>query len=249
MALYRAQAVHQHMSGLPRDRFVNTFHVVTGGAPSEAVAEQIAEHVRDFYVVNPGGGAEDVADQFSDVVAATGHEVRVYPIDTATGENLAGDGEPPMWVETFDHLGRNIGARDGLPSEVAICLSYKNVSAGGVPVARRRGRIYVGPIYKGIPVEAAHNRPSVQAGTRTFLLTAAQELAARLGADGYTWSIYSRPFAGRGVIVRPGRPDLPAIAARPGATYPIEKFWVDDAFDIQRRRGEHAVSRTLADVL
>ena len=34
-------------------------------------------------------------------------------------------------------------------------------------------------------------------------------------------SVWARPFAGRGIIVRPGKRDLPAIPARPGTLNPI----------------------------
>lgn len=247
MALYRAMAIHQHRSGLPSARFVNTFHIESGAAVSAIDAEEIAEAVRDFYVVNPGGGAEDVADQFSDVVATTGHEVRVYPIDEATGINLGGDGEPPLWTEPFDHLGRDGLSRTGYPSEVAICLSYKNISAGSVPQARRRGRIYIGPIYAGIGVEAEHQTPRVQVGTRGFLIDAAQELVTRLATNGHQWMVYSRPFAGRFGAVKDNGDPKPDLPARPGNAYPINSFWVDDSFDIQRRRGEAPVARSVGD--
>lgn len=246
MPLYRAMVVHQHESGLPKDRFVNTFHISTPGAVSVADAEALAEKVRDFYTVDVAPATEAVSDQFSDVVRLAGHEVRVYPIDEATGVNLSGDGEPPIWTEVFDHLSRAAkGSRTGYPSEVAACLSYKNTTAGAIPVARRRGRIYLGPLAMLLGEEGTNQIPRIPLVWRDFFIDAAQRLATALDGLGFSWGVYSRPYEGREPIVRPGRPTLPAIAARPGNFLVIDSFWMDDAFDIQRRRGEAASTRSI----
>lgn len=249
MTMLRLQVIHKHLSGLPRDNFVNTFHVQQIGTAGITLGdiEDIAEAVRDFYVVAPGGVGETMSEQFSDVVATTGHEVRAYLMEEDTGLRTGAEGDPPEHTEVFDHLGRNAaGSRTGYPSEVAACLSYKNTTIGGVPARRRRGRIYIGPLYQGFGVEGTFQRPSIMAATRTFMIDVAQELVTRLAATGagYEWGIFSRPYEGRDAIPRETRPDLPAIPPRGGAFYPINEFWVDDAFDTQRRRGERPVSRT-----
>lgn len=248
MGLYRAMVIHAHQSGLPRDRFVNTFHVEAPGPATAAEAEAVAEEVRDFYIQDVGATAENVSDQFGDAVAYGGHEVRMYPIDVATGANLLGDGEPPLWTEEFDHLGRGAGVpRTGYPSEVACCLSFKNTTDGGVPSRRRRGRIYLGPLKLSVGEEAAFQIPKILLGVRELFVDAAVELKTRLDAAGFTWVIYSRPYAGRdlGDELRSDGSPLPAIAARAGSTHEVNSFFVDDAFDIQRRRGEAAVLRTI----
>lgn len=246
--IFRVQAVHKHVNGLPRDSFVNTFHIrrTAPGDVIRADAEAVAEKIRDFYVNDVPGELEGVMDQFSDVVAGTGHEVKVSIIDEATGANADGVDAPPVWTEVFDHLGRAmLGTSGGLPSEVAACLSYRNTSDGSVPPARRRGRIYIGPLIPGSMGEV-NQVPSVSAAFRDFMLAAANKLHDDLVAlpSSYQWCIYSRPFAGRGVIERATKPDLPAIAARPGSTHDIDVFWMDDTFDTQRRRGERPTTRT-----
>lgn len=246
--IFRVQAVHRHLNGLPRDSFVNTFHVRRAvGDVLRSDAEAVAEAVRNFYTVDVPANAESMSDQFSDVVATTGHEVKVSLIDEATGVNIDGDGAPPAWTEVFDHLGRaGAGARTGYPSEVAVCLSYKNTSEGTVPVRRRRGRIYFGPVFTGVGSEGVNQVPSISSVTRTFMLSAMNVLHDSLLAlpSVYQWCVYSRPFEGRGVIPRDTKPDLPAIAARAGATYDIDEFWIDDTFDTQRRRGERPTTRS-----
>lgn len=237
MPILRAVVVHKARTGVPKDNVVNTFHFLA----EEAQAEAIAERVRDFFVLPQGGNAQPLWDIFSGAIAVAGHEVRVYPINEATGEDTRGLGFAPLHIEPFDHVGRQAGAEFGLPPEVALCLSYRNTTAGAVPPARRRGRIYLGPIEQsfmdqqsgvGIPNADLINR-LVEAGN-----------ALRTNDVPGPWMIYSRPYAGRGEVVRPGQTTLPAIPARPGAAYPVTQVWVDNAWDTQRRRGKAATART-----
>lgn len=246
--IYRVQAIHAHVNGLPRDSFVNTFHAYrTGGDVDRGDALDVAEAVRDFYTVNVTGETEAMMDQFSDVVATTGHSVKVSIIDEATGVNVDGEGADPVEELAFDHTGRaDAGARTGYPSEVAVCISYRSGAEGGVPARRRRGRIYFGPVFAAIGVEGTSQVPQIPSTFRDFCLQAADDLFERLAGLGstYRWCVYSRPYEGRAAGSVPGKPWLGAIAARPGATYPITSFWMDNAFDTQRRRGERATTRT-----
>lgn len=244
MPLYRVQTVLRHVTGLPADASVNTFHVEDAEGGLVATAEGIAEAVRDFYVTDPAGTSEPLMNYLGTQVSGTGHEVRVYDIDTETGESARFPGAPPLHIEPFDFVGRTVPST-GEPSEVAVCLSYRNVSATAVPPARRRGRIYFGPLTRSAVVMGeVDGRVTVSPVVQTALRTAATELIARLIAANAAWVIYSRPYAGRGEIVRPGRPTLPALAPRVGTTYTIDEFWTDDAFDTQRRRGEDPTIRT-----
>jgi hypothetical protein len=244
--LWRAQVVHAHKDGQPKDAFVNTFHFLddSDADMTAARAEVVAELVRDFYLTPGTGDTIEPMDLFGNQVAATGHQVRMYPIVIETGDDKRGLGMPPLWVETFDHLGRVVAATS-LPSELAACLSYRNNSSGAVPPARRRGRIYFGPLKADeSQVEAGTGRAFIGAGARNILLNAGRKLRTQSGVIGAPWVVYSRPFAGRGEIVRPGRTTLPALPARDGARYIVEELWIDDAFDVQRRRGEKFVTRT-----
>jgi hypothetical protein len=108
-----------------------------------------------------------------------------------------------------------------LPAEVAVCLSYQAAPESGVPQARKRGRIYFGPITDGRDqVEA-----SVDDRPNTGLTTALREAAVRLiGFNTGTlyWCVYS---------------------SLSGPSGPVIGGWTDNAFDTQRRRGAKATVR------
>jgi hypothetical protein len=115
---------------------------------------------------------------------------------------------------------------DNLPEEVAVCLTVRGLP----PVTpRRRGRIYIGPLL---------NQPQVGTFTETSTptrvnLNASQCIgqvlsaaAAELASNGtYTWCIRS---------VTPEENFVPIVGG-----------WIDDAFDIQRRRGPDPSTRRI----
>lgn len=107
------------------------------------------------------------------------------------------------------------------PGEVAICLSY--YSEQNSP--RKRGRVYLGPWDRGIVGEF---RPA--ASVRTNILAFARAIAD-IGANSQaTWM--QRSMVG-------STPQLPV------ATYsPVTNFYVDDAWDTQRRRGLKPTARS-----
>lgn len=248
MTLYRAQAVLHHVSGLPRDEASNTFWFDTVGAtPDVAEAEAIAEMVRDFYVEVHAPNTLALADYLHRCITTNGHRVKVVPIDATTGLDERGLGFPPLWTENFDMLGRSVDTQPN-PNEVALCLSFKSNESGAVPPARRRGRIYFGPLGGGATANLGDITVPI-ADLMSHLLEAGSWLKTEAATvTGREWDIYSRPYAGRGVVPRPGNPrgDLPALPARIGALYAVDELWVDNAFDTIRKRGERPTARITA---
>jgi len=117
-------------------------------------------------------------------------------------------------------LGTTItGGADNAPSELAVCLSYKAAFISGTPKARRRGRIYLGPWSRSIPDTDGRLDVTVHGA----ITTAAGVFMAAMAADANNdWIVYSTvDQAGHEVI----------------------GGWVDNAWDIQRRRGELSTSR------
>jgi hypothetical protein len=246
--LYRCQAILKHANGLPRDAVTNTFWFESAsGAPSSTEAENAAERVRDWYVTDAGAAQNTALMNFlNNSLATTGHEVKVTPIDEATGIDERGLGFPPLHTEVFDFVSWARASETGLPNEVACCLSMKNSILGSVPPPRRRGRVYLGPLnIGGLVASGGVWRPSV--GLQEDLIEASQKMLTDAAAQGLALVVYSRPYEGRGVVPRPGHPrgDLPAIAARSGEAYVVDSFWCDNAFDTQRRRGERPTARLL----
>jgi len=148
----------------------------------------------------------------SPTIATSGHQIKWY--------DLPGPGQPNY---PFDETTFGLGAAPSgtaLPDELAVCLSFQGVRVAGQPQARRRGRIYFGPVDQ---TAQTANRPS--AGILTALATAAVTFqtdiqAAATGADWVIWSVANQ------------------------SAVPVVDGWIDNAFDVQRRRGVEATSRT-----
>lgn len=110
----------------------------------------------------------------------------------------------------------------GGASELACCLSYATVDNPDASTPRRRGRIYLGPLSGSA---TGQKRPITT--LRTGVLALGQALAAAGNAGNSTWLMYSQTD---------------------GTYSKIESIWVDDAWDVQRRRGLAPTLRTAQDV-
>lgn len=147
-----------------------------------------------------------------------------YPSTVAQNDHIckfytAGGPQPnyPYAETTWDFATAPAGTP--LPSECAIVLSFQGLRIPGTPQARRRGRIYIGPL-----VSTANNagRPATAAATNPTV--AAVTFAADIQAidASYRWAVWS---------------------ALNGSAVPVANGWVDDAFDTQRSRGVQTTSR------
>lgn len=133
--------------------------------------------------------------------------------------NLA-DPEPRVAIydENFDFATAPTG--DPLPSEVALCVSYHVAYAPGEPKARYRGRHYIGPL--NTTALGADGRPDPDLVTDAA--GAFSDLNDDLASmDSWFLGVYSRTDA--------------------TMRQPITGAWIDNAFDIQRRRGLAPTSR------
>lgn len=207
MANIRAMAVFQGGSALPEDRYVNTFHFLS---PSSYVIDSplVATAVDTFYSTVHGSGA---VGSFLSPYVSRDYEIRTYDMSTAA----------PRVPSIYEHALPAVnsgGPTANMPEEVAVCLSYHTIP----PVtARRRGRIYLGPL-----CDAAGDPANTSAPTRVeSQLRASVSLSAvALVNSGLGWAVYSPTGDTWGVIVA---------------------GWTDDAFDTQRRRGAAASTRTI----
>lgn len=97
--------------------------------------------------------------------------------------------------------------------------SFQGARTSGSVQARRRGRIYIGPLKTTTSTNGRPNSTAI-----TTLATASSALGIDLNAVAdTTWCVWS-PTSGTAV--------------------PITDGWVDNAFDTQRRRGWDPTSRT-----
>lgn len=226
----RAQVTIPLDSNIALDAITNTWHFV-GGEPLSTVGDVCDDalaKLQTFY--------EALALNIMPASIASSFVVKWY--------NLS-DAEPRDLFRT-DAIPVTPGNDDSLPTEVAICMSFKGTDAG-VPVERQRGRIFLGPIQKS---------SIVQGGGKTHIITALVDRIADAGEilmnstdDLSAWSVYSPTMhKGRGATSggRPGgRGPSPAVAPHTldQSTFDVEQVWVDNAWDTIRSRGQVATLR------
>lgn len=107
------------------------------------------------------------------------------------------------------------------PPELAICMSFQGSQISGIRQARRRGRVYLGPL-ASIALSTTTGRISDSA-VSTVQTIGGNFLAASNSSTQYDWIILSQTPTLNGV--------------------PVDNGWVDNAPDIQRRRGVEPTSR------
>lgn len=204
MAIFRALSTKVMQSGIAEDASVNTWHFqgtfdATVGAAVTAAWQQFMRDVHGGVPPNP--------------VAQTGHTLRIY--------NIA-DPEPraPIWDVGWSFSAAPSGTP--LPAETCITISYQGARVSGEDQARRRGRMYIGPLSTGAMTDG---RPG--SATIAGMVTAFQTFHAALTTAGVTFGVYSRTNS---------------------ALVPVTDGWIDNAFDTQRRRGVSPTSRNPFDV-
>lgn len=222
MATIRAQVSLPRINNVPEDTVINTFHFITPGpVVTDAEYADISTRLADFYLLPGGVLNRSIGNYIGDHISRVplGCKIKLY--------NLADLKPRPIRYEGAFTMADPESAILDLPGEVALCLSYRAAAPPGVPIARTRGRVYVGPFHANAVTmnNAGDTRPASALITsmrdRGFQLTLAGEV---IGAA--KWAVYSTI-------------DNVARAVISG--------WVDDAFDTQRRRGSKATTRLLFD--
>lgn len=197
----------QDSNGLSEDRYVNTFHALE--LPLGGEYEALALAVRNFYLDTDGIGTNNIRTYMANHAWGDNATVKIYELD---------DAEPrqPVYEEVYDHIPQN-SASVALPSEVSSCISFSAPPAAGVPMARRRGRIYIGPLnVDAVEVGGSSLKSRPKAVFMEVACRAFRNLATTMFEAGYAMMQYS-PTSG--------------VASAPSVC------WMDDAWDTQRRRG------------
>jgi len=214
MAKFIAQVSLQRDTGIPADVVVNTWHFESDN-DFDTNAESLAARLQSFY--------SSISGRLGAQLSGDG-EVNLYDYD---------DPKPrvPKWTEAIT-VTPNSGV---LPAELCICLSMDAAMVSGGVKARRRGRIFLGPLSENTMAYSA-GQPDVRvaATTITEILDAAETLATD-AAGTPRLAVYSPQTKATG-----GTDDQ--------AWNDVVRLSVDDAFDIQRRRGTAPLGRTSRDV-
>jgi hypothetical protein len=231
--IWRAEVVMPYTTNLPKDVSMNVLHwLVDDGADSADLAD-LSGHIATFY--NGPFEPDDVGPSFyiSDVVtrAEEGCRIEWYEVDPATPDlpsevdpdtGIPQSDDTSTWLDTYLWTLGATTTDTMLPLEVAICISTKATPALPVPIRRRRGRVYIGPLTTDVVKAGSPYLPRVDPNVMQTLANAADYLAGTPTAG--QWAIYS---------------------GRAAQAYVVSEGFVDNEFDTQRRRQLRATERVL----
>jgi hypothetical protein len=198
---------------LPEDVSINTFSFVTTAVDAPTFTA-IATRLKAFYDAIQAPGTVSIVSRLADWTAPASANLRIY--NRADAKPRAPRYDAPLVLSGDNGTG-------GFPAEVAICCSFAAANVSGEAAARRRGRVYIGPLSSVgntdvDPVQGT--RPN--ATLRNALAGAAKALATSSDAVA-SWVVHSDVLNSDATVIR---------------------GWVDNAFDTQRRRGESPTTRT-----
>jgi hypothetical protein len=217
MGTLRALVTIPRDNGLSRDAVANTFHFGFIGALVGTEGAEVHDLLLNFYNANGSTAGSNIAQYLSGGLNAPTSRLKVYDL---------ADAEPrvPLYDNTLAITAN--ASTNHLPSEVAVCLSFKALPESGVPARRQRGRVYIGPLSQGAMASGTSNDARPLSQFQSALLDAGVRLRDKVA------------IAGGGTL------DW-VVASHVGGlnTYPVNSVWVDDAFDTQRRRGLLATTR------
>ena len=213
--LMRAQVILEKDSSIPADAVVNTFYFDGDDSeePDATYHSAVTSMLSTFY---------SAIDQlFSSTLSGVGH-IKIYDMRDAM----------PRTPELVYEISLSPGSGDPLPDEIACVLSFSADVASGEAAARRRGRVYLGPLDQDIGA-IIDNAYRLQATHLTTIANAAHTMAQGVAlpvTGSVKWAIYS--------------PTLDAGGTVDDAFNDVTHGFVDNAFDVQRRRGVKASART-----
>lgn len=205
-----AQVVFGSDSGLPEDDVVNTWHFLTGGSFTDTFVtsthtNEITARLQDFYT--EPYPTNRIQSYMSPRLNDNDATVRIYNMQDAQPRT-------PVAINplTIAFTG------NALPSEVALCASFQATPASGMIQARRRGRVYLGPLN-----EAALATGASEAPEPNFILEVVNAMEALFDSNSScTWVVYSTVDDDWSLV---------------------SEGWVDNAWDTQRRRGIRPTTR------
>lgn len=199
MPTYMARAIIHTDDNIPANFSQNQFCIDVTGDPEY---DDMTAAIKGFY--------DDIdAINWSNLLAQNGHEVKFYALPGLTPNY-------PTAERTFNFAANPSG--NPLPTECAIVASFQGSRTPGFEQARRRGRVYLGPLGSGTN-DAGRPGSGIVAG----IVTAMENFRDAVNAiSGHSWCVWSTV-------------DQEAV--------PITSGWVDNAWDTQRRRGLERTSR------
>lgn len=227
----RTQISFPAPTAIPEDLIVNTWHHddpvgdFNDPVDVQTAVDEVLTDLPAFY--------DQISALLASALFTSPVNYRVY---------LMEDPEPrvPLQSGTFNLDG---SVDPALPREVAACISFRAAQLSGANAARRRGRVYIGPLVASA-VAYGTGRSLLTAGARTTLATAAGLLTPSPGGV-VRLCVFSRSEAQGVPVGTPPANAYPYTNAELEAGYqPVVAGWVDNNVDTQRRRGSAATERT-----
>ena len=201
MPIIAAQMEIKMLSNVTADSVVNTFHFVN--TSTATAVTDIETGLFSFY--------DDIVGIFPGDVAQNGHVLKCYDLSQPKPR-------APVLEETYNFPSGPTTAP--LPHQVSVCMSFQGDRVSGVPQARRRGRVFLGPLRSSLV--STSGRPS--STLVSDVVNAGDALLTFMQSTTTDWVVYS-PTDNDSVTITNG--------------------WCDDRFDIQRRRARDATARTV----
>lgn len=236
MAVLRVIHTMHARSGLPRDDVQNVFHFIVGeiATPVDAndaidAAGFVSEFFHVEHVMGEGGLFRWIS---ADISRTNKPTIDVYHLQPNPDPALPWLAGSPIFSSSPPIVDNAI-VTTSMPREVAVCVSFhgdltnipQSIPGGPPgpegdtrPAARRRGRLYIGPLSTATGGED----PDLGSRPTSTFRNKVRDCASRLANHNN------------------GLPDQPqwcVLSQRNDAVYPVIGGWVDDAWDTQRRRG------------
>nr|CRY96809.1 hypothetical protein [uncultured prokaryote] len=201
MALLDVQVIQPSADALPENFVTNIWHFDDDNNPAEWV--NIKDRLVTFYT--------SITGLFSSLVAQNGVQIKMYRVSDPVPR-------APVYTFTFNHVAVPSGAP--CPPEIAMVMSYKAASVSGIPVARLRGRVYIGPLDIAAIDATGRLTGTVQVSLRN---AGSALVAASIASSTWKWSTHSKVL---------------------GSGSEVVSGFVDNEPDTQRRRGRTATNRS-----
>lgn len=219
--------------------FVQVSLLRDGGLPEDVVVNNWSFEGDDDPLSSDRENWDSLTGNLFDRIEAFYQGTQTFLSQVLSGTGIvkmydASDAQPriPRFEETFGFA----PGSSAVPSEVALVISLQAAAESGANMRRRRGRVYFGPLSAAAATTVGSTGPNdVRPSASTRQTIAANVgLLATSGSNNFRLAVFSPTTAGL-------NPMLDA------AWNDVERIWVDDAFDTQRRRGARATTRTIFD--
>lgn len=188
MPIVRAQVIFQGGTGIPEDRFINTWHF-DAATYNGTLTDSIEQKLTNFYTAVNTPQTVPVGYYLSEFVSRN-VEIRMYNLD-----------DPEPRVPTFGGFVLAAApAGENLPEEVAVVVSLE----APPPITRnRRGRLYIGPLNANCLTDATGATPTRPNADMRNVLAAAATRVLNENVEPGGWVIWS-PTTGTSAPVASG---------------------------------------------